>query len=123
MPELNFQALPINPDEGFPHAFRLNFNERNYQILLYVNVAESVLTKTDQMLELPFEGAFLVLRVARESSQGAKVIFRRKLVPNLEYAAAELAFVFTQMRVARQNLNGVGAFGSEVEGGVAARWA
>jgi hypothetical protein len=44
-------------------------------------------------------------------------------VPDLEYEADDLMLVFTRMTVHPLNLNGSGAFGSTVVGGVAARWA
>lgn len=116
-----YLTLPINADEGFPQAFRLNFNNQTYQMLFYVNADETVLEDADTLLTLPMAHAFMVLRVAREAADGLTVIFQRKLIPNLEYEAAELAFTFSKMVVARQNLNGVGAFGSQVIGGIAAR--
>ena len=131
-----YRQLPINADEGFPQAFRLNFNGNVYQIWLYVNVLEEgVETADDYLYNLPVHekfpnsisetsrDAFMVMRVAQEGAGGPAVIFQRKLVPNLEYEAAELVFVFRKMVVARRNLNGVGAFGSQVIGGVATRWA
>lgn len=117
-----YLSLPINADEGFPQSFRLGFGGQVYQILLYANVAEQVAAQAE-VLTLPRDGAFLVMRVLRESPDGLTAIFQRKLVPELEYEAAELAFVFHTMQVAKQNLNGQGAFGSIVRGGIAARWA
>ncbi len=69
-----------------------------------------------------FREAFMVMRVMQEGAGEPKAIFQRKLVPNLEYEAGDLAFIFRRMVVAKQNLNGVGAFGSDVIGGVATRW-
>jgi hypothetical protein len=117
-----FLRLPINGDEGFPQAFRVGFRDRTYSILLYVNVLETdTETPEDHVYELPAAGAFMVMRVTRETGEGPRVILQRKLVPNLEYEAAEVAFVFRRLRVARRNLNGVGAHGSEVTGGIAER--
>lgn len=121
MPSRRYFSLPINADEGFPQAFRLTFNEQSYQMLLYVNCAAALLDDEDAMLQLPIPRAFLVLRVLRETPSGTTAIFQRKVIPYLEYEAAELALLFTEMRVARRNLNGVGAFGSQVLGGIAAR--
>ncbi len=149
MSERPYMKLPINADEGFPQAFRLNFNNNIYQILLYVNVLEAGLdTPEDYVYRLPetfvpaqadgatlpsqldhwptsekFREAFMVMRVLRETSGEPRVIFQRKLIPNLEYQVDELVFVFRKMMVARQNLNGVGSFGSQILGGVAPRWA
>jgi len=51
------------------------------------------------------------------------VVFRRKVVRRLEYGAAELALVFTDISIDPRNLNASGAFGSRVTAGVATRWA
>jgi len=59
--------------------------------------------------------------VDREEPAGLTTILRRKLVPGVEYHAAELALTFPTMRVDRRNLNGAGSFGSVVVGGVALR--
>jgi hypothetical protein len=123
MPKLTYLRLPINADEGFPQSFQLNVSGRIYRVLLYVNVLEGeAATPDDHIYRLPELGAFMVMRVDRETAGTPQVIFQRKLVLNLEYEAAELAFLFRRIWVAKRNLNGVGAFGSEVNGGVAARW-
>lgn len=124
MTDRTYMKLPINPDEGFPQSFRLSFGGRTYQVLLYANIAEAVAEQPDEhVFELPDENAYLVMQVAREGTDPAQVIFQRKLVPDQAYEASELAFLFREMRVAKRNLNGVGAFGSSVIGGVAERWA
>ncbi len=124
---VSYLQLPINADEGFPQAFRLAFNNRLYRLLFYVNAPEEevLALPDDGFLDLPAPGShsFMVLSLAREGADGSRVIFQRKLVLNLDYAAAELALRFTRIHVAKGNLNGVGAFGSEVGGLVAARWA
>ncbi len=118
--------LPINAEEGFPQSFRLSFKGNVYQIVLYVNILEDGSdvpdAGTDNMYTLPKKGAFMVMRVSREDASSATVIFQRKLVPNCEYEAQEVSFVFRQMRIARENLNGTGTFGSSVIGGIATRW-
>jgi hypothetical protein len=124
MSQYTYLSLPIDGDEGFPQAFRLTFNGRTYQILLYANLPEELVEAAeDQVFDLPAPHAFMVMRVARETTGQPEVIFHRKLVPNIDYEAQELAFRFDTMRVARRNLNGAGSFGSQVTGGVAARWA
>jgi hypothetical protein len=127
MAELDYLSLPINADEGFPQAFRLAFNNNIYTLLLYVNAPEEEVRAMadDGFFDLPAPGshAFMVMRVARETAGEPQVIFQRKLVLKHEYAASELAFRFTRIHVAKGNLNGVGSFGSQVEGLVAARWA
>lgn len=122
MTERGYLTLPINADEGFPQAFRLAFNDRIYRVTLYVNVPEEEPEEDpERIYELPAAGAFMVMRVEREGDGPPAVILQRKLVREHEYEAQELAFRFTRMRVAKRNLNGVGVFGSVIEGGIAAR--
>ena len=122
VPRRTYLRLPINGDEGFPQALRVGFRDQTYGLLLYVNVLEGdPATPEDHVYDLPAPGAFMVMRVTRETVEGPRVIFQRKLVPNLEYEAAEVAFLFRQMRVAKRNLNGIGAHGSQVTGGIAER--
>lgn len=117
-----YLALPINADEGFPQAFRLSFLDQMYQFFFYTNILDDGPPVPDDFVyDLPAVGAFLVLRVARESPAGPVPIFCRKLVRNLEYEAAELVLAFDEMKVAKKNLNNAGAFGSTVVGRVAAR--
>lgn len=120
----SYLRLPVNADDGFPQAFSMRFGDRGYTVALEVSIIdEDVLTATQQPLVLPCPEAYLVVSVAREDPPPAEVILRRKVVPRHEYEAAELAFVFTEMAIDTRNLNGAGAFGSRVVGGVAARWA
>jgi len=118
---LSYLALPINPDEGFPQAFRLALRGRTYRFRLYANIREDLLDGATGPLDLPARGAFLALSVDREEPDGPVTILRRKLVPGVRYKAAELALTFPTMRVHPRNINGVGSFGSEVVGGVAVR--
>jgi hypothetical protein len=118
----SYLRLPINSDEGFPQALRVAFRDRTYGLLLYVNVLEAdAMVSDDHVYDLPAPGAFMVMRVTRETADGPRVIFQRKLVPGLEYEAEEVAFRFGPMRVAKRNLNGIGAYGSQVTGGIAER--
>ena len=121
-----YESLPIAADEGFPQSFRLSLGTRIYRMTLYVNVTERLLDELaeDALLELPRDEAFMVLRVARESDDAEpRTILQRKLVPELDYEAEEVAVRFSEMHVAKRNINGVGAHGSSVKGGVALRWA
>ncbi|MGI8334817.1 hypothetical protein ACRYCC_33105 [Actinomadura scrupuli] len=116
----SFRRLPIDADEGFPQAFRLAMPGREYQFRLYANIAEEIVQAAPAgPLDLPSAGAFLVLEVDREEPGGPVTILRRKLVPGVEYLAAELALTFRTIRLDLRNLNGIGSFGSEVTGGVA----
>jgi hypothetical protein len=148
VPTRSYLRLPVNAVDGFPQALRLAFGGRAYAVSFYVNIPEEQLaTPPDHVYDLfADEGltpklddiaaerllrtdafanpdAFMVMRVEREGDAGPEVIFRRKLTRGVEYVAAELAFTFREIKVARGNLNGVGAFGSVVVGGVATRWA
>ena len=119
---LEFRSLPIDAAEGFPQAFRVSAGGRTYQFRLYANVAEESLdASAGGLLDLPAKGAFLVLSVDREEPAGVTTVLRRKLVPGVQYHAAELALTFPTMLVDRRNLNGAGSFGSLVVGGVALR--
>jgi hypothetical protein len=119
----DYLRLPIDADRGFPQAFRMAFNGNTYVVALYVTATDESVVATDQPLELPMDGAYLVLEVSEQDGTATRTVFRRKVVPNLEYEAGDLAMVFTRMSVHPLNLNGSGAFGSTVVGGVAPRWA
>jgi hypothetical protein len=131
MADQAYFELPIQADEGFPQSFRLDFANSVYTFALYVSAPEQELDALpdDGFFELGdtpdgvarSQHAFMVMQVTREGANGPSVIFFRKLVPNLAYAAAELSLWFGQIHVARQNINGVGAFGSVVDGRVASR--
>ncbi|MEU1166051.1 hypothetical protein AB0D74_42290 [Streptomyces sp. NPDC048278] len=122
MAALNYLALPIDPADGFPQAFRLSLGVRSYRFRLYANVAEDLLDDASgDLLDLPARRAFLVLSVDREEPAGLTTILRRKLAPGVEYHAAELALTFPTMLLDPRNLNGAGSFGSRVVGGVALR--
>jgi len=122
MAALDFFQLPINADEGFPQAFRLGVGDRLYQFRLYANIAEELLDPAPVVpLDLPVRGGFLVLRVDREEPTGLVTLLQRKLVVDLEIEAAELVLTFRTMRLDPRNLNGFGAFGSQIVGGVARR--
>jgi hypothetical protein len=119
----SFLQLPVNADEGFPQSFRMSVGDGGYVVALYVNVADERLLASGEALRLPAPGAFLVMAVTREGPGQPEVVFRRKVVCQLEYGAAELAFVFTEITIDPRNLNADGAFGSRITAGVAARWA
>ncbi|MEJ3748619.1 hypothetical protein WEI85_35730 [Actinomycetes bacterium KLBMP 9797] len=118
-----YLRLPVNADEGFPQAFSMRFGERGYTVALEVSVIDEGVLAGGRPLVLPRPEAYLVVSVLREDPAPAAVILRRKVVPRHEYQAAELSLVFTEMVIDPRNLNGAGAFGSRVVGGVAARWA
>jgi hypothetical protein len=120
----SFTALPINVAQGFPQSFPLLFNGRTYHFRLYVNVAAHILDDRQPFIQVPAEEAFLVLSVERELPDTTReVIFLRKIVPNLEYEAEDISLLFSEQRIARDNLNGSGDHGTQVVGGIASRWA
>jgi hypothetical protein len=120
-----YRPLPIDADEGFPQRFRLALGGRIYRLTLYASVSEGRLAATapDAVLTLEDDDAAMVMRVQRESGVPVPAtIFLRRLATGLDYEARELRFRFDELRVAVANLNGVGAFGSSVKGGVALAW-
>ncbi|QIS19631.1 hypothetical protein [Nocardia terpenica] len=118
-----YLRIPIDADQGFPQAVRIALGQRIYVLSFSVTVTDETLLASDKPLSLPRPGAYLVLDVSAEQAQGTRILFHRKLVPSLEYGAHELGLVFTELAVHPRNLNGAGAFGSVVTGGVVTRWA
>jgi hypothetical protein len=118
-----YLRLPVNPDDGFPQAFRLAVGAAAYTVALTVTVVEESMLAGGAPLVLPAPGAYAVLTVTRESPGPAAVVLRRKLVTGLEYAAAELALVAREMVVDPRNLGAAGTFGSRMDLGVRSRWA
>jgi hypothetical protein len=118
-----FLQLPVNPDEGFPQAFRMTDGRGSYVVELAVNVVDDDDVPAEGPLRLPAPGAFMVMTVTRQGPVADEVILRRKLVTGHEYGAAELAFVVRELTIDPRNLNAPGAFGSRVTAGVATRWA
>jgi hypothetical protein len=121
----DYLALPINADEGFPQAFRLALAPRAYTISLYVNLLDEEGSADDAIAyDLARDPrAFMVMAVRRDGPPAGEEIFRRRLVVDHAYEAAELGFLFREIRVDRRNVGGVGSFGSSVVGGVASLWA
>jgi hypothetical protein len=119
-----YESLPVDGTRGFPQSFPYLLNGRTYHFTFYVNVAAGLLAAPPAELPaMPATEAFLVARVEREVSGGGReLVVARKIVPSVEYEAAEIALLFTDYRVARRNLNGRGEFGSSVTGGIALRW-
>ncbi len=117
-----FLRLPINADKGFPQAFLLSFIGTTFVLSFYANVTEGLLPDEHGYYALPQPGAFLVMSVARQTPSGSVLLARRKLVVGQVIPAGELLLRFSAMKVAPLNLNGAGAYGSVVEGEVAARW-
>jgi hypothetical protein len=121
--EPRFRPLPIEPDEGFPQAFLLSFLDATFIMSFHVNIAEDAQPDGNGLYELPGKGAFMVLTVSQHLQAGPAILMRRKLVRHQILEAGAMLLRFTRLSVARLNINGVGAFGSVVEGEVAARWA
>lgn len=120
----NYTPLPIDNQRGFPQSFPFLFAGQTYHFWLYVNIAADLLVQQPNFLELPQTRAFLAVRVEREiGGNERQTIFQRKVLPSLEYEAENIVLAFPQQRIARNNLNGQGDFGSQVTGGIATRWA
>ena len=119
----SFTPLPINVEQGFPQSFPLVFGGGTYHFKLYANVAAHLLAARPQFIDVPAEEAFLVLSVERELTDATREqVFLRKIVPDLEYEVENIALLFSEKRIARDNLNGTGAHGTQVVGGIARRW-
>jgi hypothetical protein len=81
------------------------------------------LTYTKPVLDLPSSDAHLVMKVETAFPDGTlDTVFLRKIISGFEYEVENIALLFTQQRVAVNNLNGQGDFGSLVAGGIASRW-
>lgn len=120
----SYTPLPIDGARGFPQSFPFSFDGQSYRFGLYFNVAARLLDGRPDFIETPSEEAFLVVRVDRDLPDAtSETIFLRKVVPDLEYEAGEIALLFSAQRLARSNLNGQGEHGTHVLGGIARRWA
>jgi len=118
-----YRRVPVSADEGFPQSVRMTVGAATYVVSLYVHVLDRSLLQSAPPLALPRTGAFMVMAVSREGGGASVPLFRRKLVLDHEYETSQLAFLFQEILVHPQNLNGAGALGSRVVGGVAERWA
>src|SRR6266704_5722525 len=108
-----FEPLPVAGRNGFPQSFPLLFRGKNYRFSVYVNVAADVLPRDGGALPVPDQRAFVVARVERVEFDGAlRTILLRKVLPNVEYVAGDIALRFPELRVVRENLNGRGDYGS-----------
>ncbi|MEW1913745.1 hypothetical protein AB0442_35860 [Kitasatospora sp. NPDC085895] len=133
-PDLVFNRLPVEPDEGLPQAFGCLIGSTAYDFGLYVELAPPDTDPPEALYDLaaPAPSArpaappgYLVLRVVRHGADGPRTVFLRKLVvePQHVHTAGQLAIRLVTARVARGNLNGRGHYGSEIVIGVAQRWA
>lgn len=119
-----FTPLPIDPLAGFPQTFGVRLEQRSYVFRLYVNADPALVSGAAGFLDLPRPDAHLVAKVERELPDGTRrVVLLRKVVPGVEYETEEIALRFDRQRVALLSFNTPGDFGSQVEGGVAPRWA
>src|SRR5581483_6579494 len=104
--------------------FPYRFNNQQYRIRMYVDIDSDLLTKDATTFTLPKSNAFLVVQVDREDPNGARTtIFLRKVVPGLEYETDSIVLTFPKQILAKASINQRGDFGSDIEGGIAARWA
>jgi hypothetical protein len=116
----SYDPLPIDNSAGLPQSFPVLLNGVRYQFSIYADVPESALGSADELMVLPDDKRFLVVRVDVVAADGTRqAVFLRKVVPSLEYRAGALALTFPTQVVARRNLNGVGSFGTNIVGGVA----
>jgi hypothetical protein len=120
-----YAPLPIDARRGFPQSFPYQTSDgASYQFTLYVDIDSTVLEGVASVLPLPSQSAFLVARVERLLPDGtSRIVFMRKVVPELEYQAENIALMFPQQVIVKDNINALGDFGSQVVGGVAPRWA
>ena len=119
-----FTDLPIDGTSGFPQEFPFLFEGRTYHFRLYVNALRETLADKTATLDLPAQNAALIVRIERQGDTGdRRVIFLRKVVPQLEYDAEEVTVTFPMQRVAIANLGGTGDLGTQVIGGMRSRWA
>jgi hypothetical protein len=119
-----YTSLPIDARRGLPQSFPFQWNAASYQFTLYVDIDSDVLDGVVSVLPLPSQSAFLVVRVERLRPDGtSSVVFVRKVVPELEYQAENIALYFPTQVIVRDNINGSGDFGSQVAGGITSRWA
>lgn len=133
MSTLQFQRLPVAPDDGLPQAFTCTVGAGDYEFGLYANLTvpdedppETVydLASAAGLARAAAPVGYVVLRVSRPGPAGAQVILLRKLVaePGMVHFGAELAVTLTTAKIARGNLNGPGHYGTEIVIGVAQRW-
>ena len=117
--------LPLDPDDGFPQAFRFVFAGYTYRVGVYVAVAERLLEphRIDPRALIDLAGADreaplngrLIADVVRESHGREHVLLHRRLLPGLSYLLAELRLDVVHASVAIGNLNGHGQFGSRID--------
>lgn len=120
----SFTPLPIDSDRGLPQAFPLRFGRATYHFWLYANLPAEEVFSGVSFYDLPTPGGgYLVARVEQEDplGTGRSLVMLRKVVPGLIYEAGDLLLTFPEQRLARANLNGSGAAGSRLSGGVAKR--
>ena len=118
-----YLRIPVDADRGFPQAFGVALDGQTYLLSFSVTILDEDLLSAAEPLALPQPDAYVVLTVSRPDGDSDRTLLRRKLAPYVEYETDELAFVFTELAVHPRNVNGTGAFGSRIMGGVAARWA
>ena len=95
-----YLQLPVNADEGFPQAFRLTLGRRHLPRRACTSPSPRRCSPgpAPPLAAARAPGAFLVLAVTREGPGQAQVVFRRKLVPELEYGRPSWPSSFTEMQ-------------------------
>lgn len=119
-----FEPLPVDDRRGFPQTFSTVFRERTYHFRVLAALDEQALASGSEFFDLPRDDGHLVVEVELESEDGSRaLLMSRKVVPGLVYQMGDISLTFTRQRVARANLNGSGAKGSEIIAGIGPRWA
>jgi hypothetical protein len=119
-----FTPLPVDGRRGFPQSFPVTFDGASYVFTLYVNVDPELVNEKTAFIPMPTNRSHLVVKVERDREDGSRdTVFLRKVVSALEYLTDTIALRFDRQTIARNSLNAVGDFGSQVDGGIARRWA
>jgi hypothetical protein len=117
-----YELLPIDNGGPFPQTVPYVFAGVRYTFRLYMNTPEGTLGDLEARFTLPDAQRHLVVRCdASIAGSEPRTVFLRKVVPSLEYEVGIIALYFPSQIIACRNVNGVGVFGSNVIGGIAAR--
>ncbi len=123
---LNYLALPVSGDDGFPQAFLLGLNGTVYRLTFMVYYSDPALVLSSDYASGFFDfpdpdlGLFLNLTVEIEALQPPnRLVGVSRITKGIPLAIGPLRFLFSRIRIAQANLAGPGSYGSEVLGQVA----